>query len=177
MPNSLQHFKERWQKLPGWIRLGFDIALILAVLLAVRAYVLRDALSGTAPIIQTQQVDGQPFDLRQYRGEPAMVYFWATWCPICGVMDESVASIAEDYQVIGVAFQSGTAAEIQTHMQEAGWQMPMVNDRFGEWAKAYGVRGVPTAFFLDAEGEVRWIEPGLSSGWGLRLRLWALKAF
>ena len=45
-------------------------------------------------------------------------------------------------------------------------------DADGTLAKQYGVTGVPSAYILDAEGNIRFKEIGLTSSWGLRARLW-----
>jgi hypothetical protein len=47
-----------------------------------------------------------------------------------------------------------------------------VVDEDGKLAEQYGIHGVPTSYVLDGEGNIRFREVGLTSGWGLRLRLW-----
>jgi len=34
------------------------------------------------------------------------------------------------------------------------------------------VKGVPTSYIIDGNGNIRFTEVGLTSGWGLRARLW-----
>ena len=45
-------------------------------------------------------------------------------------------------------------------------------DEDGKLATQFGVHGVPTSYILDAKGKIRFREVGLTSSWGLRLRLW-----
>jgi peroxiredoxin len=51
--------------------------------------------------------------------------------------------------------------------------MPTLLDPEGAVLSRYGVQGVPATFIIDRDGEIRFRVMGLSSEWGLRLRLWA----
>lgn len=51
-------------------------------------------------------------------------------------------------------------------------QLPVLNDPYGVLATAFGVRGVPVMYIIDPDGNVRFTEVGLTSGWGLKARLW-----
>jgi predicted transcriptional regulator len=49
-------------------------------------------------------------------------------------------------------------------------------DEDGAVAAAWGVRGVPTAFVVDGDGQIRYVTTGVTTRWGLRLRLWLARA-
>ena len=87
-------------------------------------------------------------------------------------MDGSIDAIARDHPVITVALQSGTSAEIDQFMREAGQTFPIVSDPDGRIARRWGVSGVPASFVIDAAGRIRHSTVGISSEPGLRLRLW-----
>ncbi len=74
--------------------------------------------------------------------------------------------------MVTVALNSGGADAVAAHMQERGRAFPVVLDESGSVASVWGVRGVPTTFFVDAEGTVRNVTVGYTSWLGLRLRLW-----
>ena len=57
-------------------------------------------------------------------------------------------------------------------MMKEGLSFPVLNDRDGALARAYGVGGVPATFIVDPEGRIAFTTVGLSSGPGLRARLW-----
>lgn len=160
-------------RLKKWLpKLLLDVAVFLVLLLALEAFLTRNAVSGLAPEFSAQTVQQTQFDLLSLRGRPAMIHFWATWCPICNVEQGSIDAIADDYPFISVAMQSGTGDEVLGYMKEKGVDYPVVNDPQGALARRYGVSGVPASFILDADGRVRFVTRGYTSALGLRARLW-----
>ena len=158
-----------------WRSVLIQLLVLLLVFMAIRVWQLKDAASGPAPMIDAQLISGQGVNLGEYRGRPVLVHFWATWCPICQFENDSIAAIAKDYTVISIASWSEGEAAVQQYMQEQQLDMPVIVDEDGEWARLYGVSGVPTSFVVDAEGQIRFRERGFTTETGLRLRLWWLE--
>lgn len=156
----------RWR---GWALNAVLIALILG---GVQWWKARPLATGEAPPLAGITVTGQPLDLADYRGRPVMVHFWASWCPVCKVMDGTVESIAEEYPVITVAMQSGGSAEVRQFMRDAKLSFPVIPDAQGWIARRWGVAGVPTTFIVDQAGRIQYSTVGVSTGPGLRTRLW-----
>jgi thiol-disulfide isomerase/thioredoxin len=153
-------------------RLLLELALLLVFVVAVEAFLTRDAVSGKAPPFEGVTLSGKPFALATLQGRPAVVHFWATWCPVCNIEQGMIDSLAEDYPVITIAMQSGEAQEVLAYLQEHGVDYPVINDPQGSLARLYGVSGVPASFVLDGNGEVRFVTRGYTSGLGMRVRLW-----
>ena len=86
--------------------------------------------------------------------------------------DGAIDSLAEDMQVITVAMESGGAKDIQKEMDERGLKFPVIVDGLGKLANLYRVKGVPTNYIIDAEGNIRYVEVGYTTGIGLRIRMW-----
>lgn len=149
-----------------------EALLIVAVVVGVRAYLSRGATRGPAPPIAAQSLDGQIVSLAAVHGRPVLVYFWATWCPVCGAMRGTIANIARDHPVITVAIQSGSGPEIAAYLNKHQWRVRVINDADGNVARLYGVRGVPASFVIDGNGNIRAVEIGYTTEIGLRLRLW-----
>lgn len=170
LPNSLLRLG-RWLRRRG-PRLALELAVLLVLVWGVEAFLTRDAAHGPAPALAGTTVAGAEVDLEVLRGEPALVYFWATWCPVCRAQQGAVAAVAEDHPVVTVAMQSGGPAAVRAHLAEQGVSYPAIADPEGRLAARYGVAGVPMAFVLGPEGEVRFVTRGYTTGWGLRLRLW-----
>jgi thiol-disulfide isomerase/thioredoxin len=153
-------------------RLLLELALLLVFVVAVEAFLTRDAVSGKAPPFEGVTLSGEPFALATLQGRPAVVHFWATWCPVCNIEQGMIDSLAEDYPVITIAMQSGEAQEVLAYLEEHGVDYPVINDPQGSLARLYGVSGVPASFVLDGNGEVRFVTRGYTSGLGMRVRLW-----
>ena len=139
----------------------------------IQAYHARHApQSGPAPDIQALDLNGQHVELKHYQGKATLVYFWATWCGVCSMTRGSIDNIAQDHPVITIASQSGNNEEIKTYQQQHQFDVTIINDKQGQISQAYGVQAFPSMFILDSKGNISDVEIGLSSEWGLRLRLW-----
>ncbi len=145
---------------------------IIAFVLGIQFAVNRGLVSGEPPPFAGQTLEGQNFDLAQLRGQPAVIYFWASWCPICRGMQDAIKAVADGHPLISVAMQSGTRAEVSKYLREQDFQVPTLPDEEGEIAKRYGLRGVPAVFVLGPEGRIRYATTGYTSELGLRARLW-----
>ena len=150
-----------------------NIALLLTVYFFVQAYQGRHApSSGPAAAIQAMDINGQYIELEHYQGKETLIYFWATWCNICSMTRGSIDNIAQDHPVITIASQSSSNKEIQAYQNKHQFDVTIINDKAGRLSNAYGVQAFPTIFVLDSQGNISDVEIGLSSEWGLRLRLW-----
>ena len=132
------HARPAWRV---WAGRGAWIALAAAIFFGVRFYQQRTLIEGPAPALQAALLDGTVFDLSAVRDRPVLVYFWATWCPVCRLEQGSVESLAEDHRVIAVAMQSGDSTEVTSYMRKHGLRVPVINDPLGAVAAARTVRG------------------------------------
>ncbi|MBK1644044.1 hypothetical protein CKO25_05115 [Thiocapsa imhoffii] len=151
---------------------AFNLLLVILVIVAVQWWKARPLVSGEAPALQGRDLNGHQVTLQAFRGTPVLVYFWATWCPVCVLMADSIQTIAHDYPVITIAMQSGGMQELTAAMQESGHDYRVIPDPSGTIARDWGVSGVPSAFVIDAQGRISFRGVGLSTEPGLRLRLW-----
>lgn len=156
-----------------WRNRIFQVLLVLVIFFGIQQFMKRDLASGPAPQLAAVQLDGRAFDLAGTpRQAPLLVHFWATWCPVCTLEQDSIQSIAQGHDVITVAMQSGDDQTIQAHMQENELSFPVINDKDGEMARDWQIIGVPATFIVDSEGVIRFAEVGFTTGLGLRARLW-----
>ncbi len=156
-----------------WKRWAIEALVFLVLLYALQMWMAREMISGAAPTLVAEDIYGQSIALDNTH-EPTLVYFWATWCPICKIMEADIASLAHDHRVISIAMQSGTAAEVRQHLAEHGSKLITLNDPDGHLAQQWGVQAVPAAFVVLPNGEIFSKTRGYSTGLGLRARLgWA----
>lgn len=154
------------------VKTALEVLAILLVFVAVKTYMQHDLVEGTVPPLHATLIDGQPVNLQSLQGKPVLLYFWATWCPVCKMQNGSVAAISEDYTVVTVAMNSGADAEIEAFLNERQLGFPVIADDSGAIASQFGVSGVPTSFIIDPGGNIAFTEVGYTTEWGLRLRLW-----
>lgn len=156
----------------GWRKYLIDFALIVIVFIAVRQYQTQDIVTGQALAVDGILLDNTKVDWKSYQGKPLLIHFWASWCKICRLEEDSIQAIAKDYQLLSIASWSDDIAD---YMQQRGLSFPTLNDRDGKWAERYGIKAVPTSIIIDKDGHISFIETGFSSETGLRLRLWWLQ--
>jgi hypothetical protein len=98
-PAPRAHAKKR-RHLRGWL---VNLVLIVVAFGALQWWKSRPLASGPAPPLAGVTLSGRAFDLQAVGPEPILVHFWATWCPVCQLMDGTIEAIAKDYRVITVA--------------------------------------------------------------------------
>ncbi len=152
-------------------RNGFWL-LMVVLFFGAQFFVKRELVSGKPPPIQALTLAGEVFDLELFEGRPSLIYFWASWCGICGAMDQAIADLSREQSVMTIAMQSGDRDELNRYMKEEGLEMPVVVDELGELSRQYGVQAVPAIFILDRSGQIRFSTMGYTTSWGIRLRLW-----
>ncbi|NPA26701.1 MAG: TlpA family protein disulfide reductase [Chloroflexi bacterium] len=118
-----------------------------------------------APDWTLPTLDGGTLSLADLRGKPVVLNFWATWCPPCVEELPMIARYAQQYQdqfhvvLINVDESPG---HVKTFLEDLGLDPlpPVVLDAKAEVALRYRVNGLPTTFFLDDQGIIRYIRIG-----------------
>ncbi|MEE9191149.1 MAG: TlpA disulfide reductase family protein [Candidatus Aerophobetes bacterium] len=101
---------------------------------------------------------GETVSLEDYRGRLIFLNFWATWCGPCRAEMPSMQRLweefkEEDFVILAINIQEESKL-VSSFMNERGLSFPVLLDEKGKVARTYGVRGIPTTFFLNPEGEI-----------------------
>jgi peroxiredoxin len=160
-------------KVKKYILTGMSYLVILFVVSqGISWWKSRDAYTGDLSGFNAATMDGSRFKVADHTGKPVLLYFWATWCPICGLQKSSIQSISQDYPVVSIASWSEAATEVRRYMRDNGLTFPVVLDEDGQLAQSFGLKGVPASFILSPTGQVEYVETGYTTEPGLRFRLW-----
>jgi cytochrome c biogenesis protein CcmG/thiol:disulfide interchange protein DsbE len=120
------------------------------------------AVGQAIPLVQGTDFDGQPVAI-EANGRPKVLLFLAHWCGHCQtevplVQDWIDAGGApDDVDLLSVA--SSIDASLPNYPPEEwldreGWTMPVIVDRAGTVATAYGLSAFPFWVFVGADGTV-----------------------
>src|SRR4051794_18673921 len=116
-------------------------------------------LHGQAPLFQLQTFDGAPISLAGLRGRAVVLNFWASWCEPCRAeagLFEAAARAEKDRGITFIGINTQDSLEpAQAYLQEYGVSYPNGPDSDGEWRRRFGVQGLPSTFFIDAQGQIQ----------------------
>jgi peroxiredoxin len=161
--------RPRW--LPAWVMALLWVLAFVSVPLLMDQWRHRDA-PDTLPQQALRDLDGTPLDLyRMSQKQPVLVYFWATWCPVCRLVSPSVDALRDKHPVVTIALTSGSAAEVADYAEEHALGFSIVNDPDGDISRAWGVAVTPTLAVVH-RGQIRSMTSGVTTPPGISLRLW-----
>ncbi|MEM8563643.1 MAG: TlpA disulfide reductase family protein [Pseudomonadota bacterium] len=116
------------------------------------------AVAKSAPGFTLMNANGEKVSLANFQGRPLVLHFWASWCPYCTTVQPGLEALIEAYAdddlvVLGINFREDEGVRPQAVL--AGRGLTFFTLVQGDsTAIAYGVRGTPTTFFINAEGEI-----------------------
>ena len=135
---------------------------------------LPDALNSTgrspssnvgraAPDFLLQTPDGGELRFSDLRGKPVLVNFWASWCTPCRkempeIVRAADARAADGLTVVAIDLQENDG-QVRAFADDFGMDFPVVIDRTGQVAESWRIggpiEGIPSSYFVDADGIVR----------------------
>lgn len=124
-----------------------------------------------APDFTLGTLDGTEVSLSQFRGQPVLINFWASWCAPCREeMPELVRAYemhkAEGFVILGLnlTFQD-YLSEIHRFVDEFQMTFPILLDEDGAVTeRLYRIPGIPMSVFINRDGTIQRIQVGLMSG-------------
>ena len=117
-----------------------------------------DVLDFTA-----ETVTGAQFDGASLSGKPAVLWFWAPWCPVCKRGAEGVNAAAvelgDSVTFVGVAGLSGSVDEMRAFVEDADVQgFSHIADVDGAVYTRFEVTQQDTFAFIAADGTVETVD-------------------
>ncbi len=119
-----------------------------------------------APPFTLNDVHGNSFDSATMAGKPAVINFFATWCPPCRGEIPGFVEVYEKYKgqglvMVGISVDTDTRDKLPDFVAEQKITYPVLLGFDGSTAKAYGgVSAIPTTFFVSKTGAVQNVHVG-----------------
>lgn len=111
-----------------------------------------------APDFTLTTLDGEEVSLSDFRGEPVMINFWATWCPPCKAEMPDMQKFYEEtgMTIISVNMTSSERSRenVPKFVDEYEITFPVLMDEDSEVSDQYEAYQLPTTYFLDKDGEI-----------------------
>ena len=148
--------------------------LSAALLFTVASYgALAQAIGEPAKLNSIKLFDGSQFDPEIVKGKVALLYFWASWCPICR---KEMPTIEQHYlkykdqgfTVLAVNFRDKeeNARKLLLEVAPIDYPVATITDEYrSDYPKLYGT---PTWYLIDRKGTIKKIVIGqqtITGGW------------
>ncbi len=114
-----------------------------------------------APDFDLDTLDDTAVSLSALRGRVVVVNLWASWCPPCRAEMPALQAVYEEFAaqglvVLGVNMTyQDSAVEASSFAAELGLSFPIAFDYSGEVARSYGMRALPSTYFVDSRGVIQ----------------------
>jgi len=151
--------------------------LATVVIVGLKVFPLEENSLPSSPLVGQKAhdftlptLDGTEVSLSQFRGQPVLINFWASWCLPCREeMPELIRSYethkAEGFMILGLNLNySDTLQDVQAFVSEFHMTFPVLLDKDGQVAgRLYQIPGVPTSIFVNRDGTIERVQVGLMS--------------
>ncbi len=103
-------------------------------------------------------LNGVTEELEDYRGSVVFLNFWATWCGPCRMEMPSMQVLYDTYQEEGLEILAVNQGEskrvVENFIEDNGYTYPVLMDTNQMVGSMYGVRGIPTTYIIDRDGNI-----------------------
>ncbi len=133
-----------------------------------------------APQFELLGLDGESFQLSDFRGQPVWISFWATWCPPCRAESPDMVTVYEanrDEGLVLIAISIAEGADtVRDYVERVGISYTVGLDQSTAVAATYRIVGIPTHLFIDRDGIVREFRIGSMSKGTMEKKVGAIMA-
>ena len=151
------------------VRLVVTCCLLLSGWSSAHAQVLGEKAKLNSVVL----FDGTRFDPKSIEGKPTLVYFWASWCPLCRKemkeLEKHYQSYKENgFSIVAINFRDKpeNAQALIDSVRPISFAVGTIND---DWRRDYPkLYGTPTWMLLDRQGIIRKLVVGqevITGGW------------
>lgn len=110
-----------------------------------------------APDFTVYDGEGNAIKLSDFIGKPVVLNFWASWCGPCRnempYFEEAWGEFGNDVRFLMVNLDSNRT-DAETFLEENSYSFTVYYDSIGAASNTYGVKYIPTTFFIDGAGNL-----------------------
>ena len=125
---------------------------------------------SSTPNFTVLDAEGKEVKLSDFFGTPIVLNFWASWCPPCKAELPDFEEACKRYEgkvvflMVNMTDGNRETVEIAKNFVDSmGYTFPVYFDTRYEAAYAYGIRSIPTTYFINADGSIETHATGLIS--------------
>lgn len=158
-----------------------NAALLTVVFFGVAAFQSRHMLATDgilAPDLQGITLGGEPYDLADVRGRPALVYFFAPWCRICAASADNLTRLrrwrdTEAIEIVAVGLDWSSLEEVRDYAERHELNVTIVLGD-SSVARQWQIQAFPSYYVLNREHRIVRRDIGYSTQFGLWWRAWVI---
>jgi thiol-disulfide isomerase/thioredoxin len=139
---------------------------LLLLPIAVRGQAQGLKIGDRAPMPTIATLDGVPVKLADViAGRPALIEFWATWCPLCRAMEPSIKAMAathgEKLAIVRIVVPTNqTPDRAKAAVEKGALPGTFLFDADGAAYKAFAAYHTSYVLVLDRQGRVMYSQDG-----------------
>lgn len=115
----------------------------------------------TAPDFTLKTLDGKEAKLSDYRGQPVLLNFWASWCPPCKAEMPHMEEFYKEHKdqpftilAVNLTNMDKGMDEITSFADDYGLTFPILLDEDGAIGTEYQAHAIPTSYVIDPDGVI-----------------------
>jgi thiol-disulfide isomerase/thioredoxin len=125
---------------------------------------------NSAPNFTLPSIDGQPISLSDYAGRPVWINVWASWCAPCRAEMPDINAVYQDVRASQTAGDQGLAlltvsigeepGAVRKYLDSTKYDLTVLVDPTFNLTEQYRITGLPTHYFVGADGVIRALHIG-----------------
>jgi thiol-disulfide isomerase/thioredoxin len=120
----------------------------------------KNATSDKKPALdfKLNDLNGKEVSLSDYKGKKVFLNFWASWCPPCKAEMPDIEKLyneTNDTDLVILAINVGEIkSDVTNFLNDNKYNFTVLLDSDQNISNQYNIRGIPTSFFINKEGEI-----------------------